>query len=198
MSYQVVNTPIESFYGTDGKPLDNGYIYIGTANLNPETNPIAIYWDRDFTQPAANPVRTVSGYPSRNGIASRIYIPLTTGAYSITVRESNNTLVFSKLSSDYVLTDVTVGPVSIQISADAATASAAAAAASVSEVNAAASEATAVASSATAVSAAQTAAAYANMEWAGFAVTDGELIVSYTSGATSLPSLSDGEFIITY
>ena len=42
------------------------------------------------------------------------------------------------------------------------------------------------------------AAAYANMEWAGFSLSDGELIVSYTSGATSLPSLVDGEFIITY
>lgn len=41
-------------------------------------------------------------------------------------------------------------------------------------------------------------AAYANMDWAGFSLSDGELIVSYTSGATSLPSLVDGEFIITY
>jgi hypothetical protein len=42
------------------------------------------------------------------------------------------------------------------------------------------------------------AAAYANMDWAGFSVMEGDLIVSYTDGATSLPSLVDGDFIITY
>lgn len=42
------------------------------------------------------------------------------------------------------------------------------------------------------------AASYANMEWAGFTVNNGDLIVSYTDGAASLPSLVDGDFIITY
>jgi len=41
-------------------------------------------------------------------------------------------------------------------------------------------------------------AAYANMYWAGFNVNQGDLIVSYSDGATSLPSLIDGDFIINY
>ena len=42
------------------------------------------------------------------------------------------------------------------------------------------------------------ASAYANMDWAGFSVVDGDLIVAYADGLTSLPSLVDGDFIITY
>lgn len=42
------------------------------------------------------------------------------------------------------------------------------------------------------------AGAYANINWAGFSVSDGDLIVYYADGSTSTPSLADGEFIITY
>ena len=42
------------------------------------------------------------------------------------------------------------------------------------------------------------ASAYANINWAGFSVADGELIVAYANGLTSIPSLVDGDFIITY
>ena len=39
---------------------------------------------------------------------------------------------------------------------------------------------------------------YANINWAGFSVADGELIVTYVDGLTSIPSIVDGDFIITY
>ena len=42
------------------------------------------------------------------------------------------------------------------------------------------------------------ASAYANINWAGFSVSDGELIVTYADGLTSTPSIVDGDFIITY
>lgn len=42
------------------------------------------------------------------------------------------------------------------------------------------------------------ASAYANINWAGFSVVDGELIVTYANGLTSIPSIVDGDFIITY
>jgi hypothetical protein len=38
------------FTDTAGQPLDNGYIWIGTVNLAPQTNPISIYWDAALTQ----------------------------------------------------------------------------------------------------------------------------------------------------
>lgn len=56
----------------------------------------------------------------------------------------------------------------------------------------------AVVSASNAEASALTAGAYANIEWGGFSVADGELMVSYVNGLTSLPSLVDGDFIITY
>jgi hypothetical protein len=52
-----------------------------------------VFWDAALTIPAANPVRTVGGYPSRAGTASRLYV--STDTYSITVRNRNSVLVFS-------------------------------------------------------------------------------------------------------
>jgi len=40
--------------------------------------------------------------------------------------------------------------------------------------------------------------AYANLDWAGFTVSDGELIVEYFNSSLSTPSLVDGELILTY
>lgn len=57
---------------------------------------------------------------------------------------------------------------------------------------------TAVSKASEAVASAVIAGAYANINWAGFSVSDGELIVTYANGLTSTPSLVDGEFIITY
>ena len=40
--------------------------------------------------------------------------------------------------------------------------------------------------------------AFTNIDFGGFSVNDGELIVDYFDNAYSVPSLVDGEFIITY
>lgn len=95
MTATSIQPPFEIFTDTNGQPLNNGYIYIGTANLNPETNPIAVYWDAALTVPALQPIRTIGGYPSRNGSAAVIYSG--SGDYSITVRDSRSTIVFSSL-----------------------------------------------------------------------------------------------------
>lgn len=80
------------FTDIDGQPLDNGYIWIGTANLNPITNPINVYWDAALTQLATQPIRTLGGYPSRNGTPARLY---TNGNYSIQVQNRNGSVVYS-------------------------------------------------------------------------------------------------------
>jgi hypothetical protein len=80
------------FTDIDGQPLDSGYIWIGTANLNPITNPINVYWDAALTQPAAQPIRTISGYPSNAGTPARLYV---NSDYSIQVQNKNGTLVYS-------------------------------------------------------------------------------------------------------
>jgi hypothetical protein len=92
MSSSIVS-PFPFFTDTTGAPLEGGYIYIGQSNLNPETAPVNVFWDAALTIPAAQPVRTVGGYPSRQGTPSRFYSA--TDTYSITVRNKNRALVFS-------------------------------------------------------------------------------------------------------
>ena len=92
MSSSIVS-PFPFFTDTTGAPLEGGYIYIGQSNLNPETAPVNVFWDAALTIPAGQPIRTVGGYPSRAGTASRMYVSADT--YSITVRNKNRALVFS-------------------------------------------------------------------------------------------------------
>ena len=86
-------SPFPSFNDLTGTPLENGFIYIGSANLNPETSPIQVYWDAEFTIPAAQPIRTIGGYPSRNGSPGNLHVQAET--FSITVRDIRRTLMFS-------------------------------------------------------------------------------------------------------
>lgn len=93
-----VRTPANQFFDTDGTPLDNGYIYIGTTGANPETTPQAVYWDKDGTIPAAQPIRTINGFPARDGAVSKFYT--STKNYSITVKDKRGILVVGVLNSD--------------------------------------------------------------------------------------------------
>ena len=87
------------FHGLDGLPLDGGSIYIGYAGQSAEAAPLPIYWDEARTIPAAQPVRTVNGYPDRNGSPASIYVQSdeTTQDYSITVRDRSGRLVYTAL-----------------------------------------------------------------------------------------------------
>lgn len=91
-----VNSPFAFFADSDGSPLDNGYIYIGAENLNPETNAISVYWDYAGTQPAAQPLRTVNGYIQRTGTPAQIYV--SADNYSITTRNAGGGLVSTTMS----------------------------------------------------------------------------------------------------
>lgn len=83
--------PYSQFADLNGNPLENGYINIGTANLNPIVNPITVYWDSALTQPAAQPLRTINGYVVRNGTIANVY---SAAAYSLTVRDKKGRLVY--------------------------------------------------------------------------------------------------------
>lgn len=82
--------PYPVFTDKNGDPLDNGYLYFGEVNKNPETNPIQVYYDSAFTQPAAQPLRTSNGYVMRNGSPALIYAD---SQFSVTIRDKNNALV---------------------------------------------------------------------------------------------------------
>jgi hypothetical protein len=82
--------PYPIFTDKSGDPLDNGYLYFGEVNKNPETNPIQVYYDINLTQPAAQPLRTSNGYVMRNGAPALIYAD---EQFSVTVRDKNSQLV---------------------------------------------------------------------------------------------------------
>ena len=96
------------FTETDGQPLENGYIWIGTANLDPQTNPINVFWDAALTIPADQPIRTLGGYPSNSGTPARLYV---NSDYSIRVMNKNGSVVYSapeatERFSSFVLTSI--------------------------------------------------------------------------------------------
>ena len=80
------------FEDTDGKPIVNGFIYIGLKNADPKISSITIYSDRALTVVLANPQRTDSAGRSVN----KIWIP---AEYSIKVEDENNVQKFQDLDA---------------------------------------------------------------------------------------------------
>jgi hypothetical protein len=105
MSALSIQPTFPIFTDIDGQPLEAGYVWIGTANLDPQTNPINVYWDAALTIAAPQPIRTLAGYPSNNGTPGRLYVG---GDYSIRVMNKNGSTVYSapqateRISSDLV------------------------------------------------------------------------------------------------
>ncbi|MES2350178.1 MAG: hypothetical protein V4641_21630, partial [Pseudomonadota bacterium] len=92
-----IETAFKVFTDRNGKPLENGYIYFGVANLNPITSPITVYWDAAGTQPAAQPLRTVNGYIMRSGTPANVFVG---SSYSQLVLDSKKRQVFYARNSD--------------------------------------------------------------------------------------------------
>jgi hypothetical protein len=97
MSALSVEPPYPAFADADGQPLEDGYIWIGTVNLNPITNPIIAFWDDALTITAVQPIRTSGGYPVYQGTPSRIYASTD---YSIQVQNKNGTVVYTSLNGN--------------------------------------------------------------------------------------------------
>jgi hypothetical protein len=97
MSSISVEPPYPAFADADGQPLEDGYILIGAVNLNPITNPIAVFFDAGLTISAVQPIRTSGGYPVYQGTPSRIYI---SNDYSIQVQNKNGTVVYTSLNDN--------------------------------------------------------------------------------------------------
>lgn len=94
-----VETPFKVYTNLDGLPLDNGYVYFGTANANPITSPVTVFWDAAGTQPVVQPVRTVNGYIYRAGTPANVFY---SGDYSVMVKDSAGRQVFyARTSADF-------------------------------------------------------------------------------------------------
>ena len=90
MALTQVTGPYPIFTDLDGTPLDDGYLYIGAINQDPEQNPIQVFWNSALTIPATQPIRTSNGYAYRNGTPALLY---TGGEFSITIRNKRNEFV---------------------------------------------------------------------------------------------------------
>lgn len=69
-----VSVPFPVFQDRDGQPLDNGYVYIGTPYLDPQTNQVQVYFDEALTIQASQPLRTINGYVSNAGTPAQLYV----------------------------------------------------------------------------------------------------------------------------
>ena len=97
MSALSVEPPYPAFAGTDGQPLEDGFINVGVVNLNPITNPIAAFFDAALTIPALQPIRTSGGYPVYQGTPARFYVG---SDYSIQVKDKNGSVVYTSLNGN--------------------------------------------------------------------------------------------------
>jgi hypothetical protein len=99
------------FTDIDGQPLENGYVWIGAANLDPQTNPINVYWDAALTISATQPIRTLAGYPSRSGTPARLYV---NSDYSIRVQNRNGSAVYSAPTATERYNDAVISSVNAE------------------------------------------------------------------------------------
>lgn len=83
--------PYTAIADIDGRPLDAGFLFFGEYGKDPELFPIEVFWDADFTVPAAQPIRTRNGYPVRNGSPTKVY--LKTAQHSIVIKNRNSAFI---------------------------------------------------------------------------------------------------------
>lgn len=83
--------PYTAIADVDGSPLDAGFLFFGEYGKDPELFPIEVFWDDEFTVPAAQPIRTRNGYPVRNGSPTKVY--LKTAQHSIVIKNRNSAFI---------------------------------------------------------------------------------------------------------
>ena len=88
-----IAVPFPVFQDRDGQPLENGYIWLGVPNLNPQTNPIIAYYDDALTIVAPQPLRTLNGYISNAGTPAQVYVDGVN--FSILVQDSKGSMVYN-------------------------------------------------------------------------------------------------------
>lgn len=88
-----IAVPFPVFQDRDGQPLENGFIFLGVANLNPQTNPVIAFFDEALTIVAPQPLRTLNGFISRAGTPAQVYIDGVD--FSILVQDSKGSMVYN-------------------------------------------------------------------------------------------------------
>ena len=91
MTLYAVENPYPVILNQVGGGLNAGKVYIGQAGMDPETNPIAVYWDAAGTIPASQPLTVIGGYIWNMGTPAQVYGP---SQYSIRIRDRFDAVVF--------------------------------------------------------------------------------------------------------
>lgn len=89
---QRINNPYPTFLDNRGDLLFGGKVYIGVAGQDPETNPLATFWDADLENAAAQPLRTYGGLIYNGDSPSFVFVD--EDDYSIRVRDADDELVW--------------------------------------------------------------------------------------------------------
>lgn len=99
MAANSVIVPFDHFVDRTGAPLEAGKIYVGIANSDPEVsgNQIQAYTNRALSVTASQPLRTLGGTPSFQGMPGKIFVDA--DDYSITVRDKNDALIYTSLTN---------------------------------------------------------------------------------------------------
>lgn len=83
--------PRNYFADSGGRTIENGKIYLGEANKDPQTFPIQAYWDVALTVPAAQPVMVSGGYALNAGSRADLFV--SEGSFSVRIRDRNDAQV---------------------------------------------------------------------------------------------------------
>lgn len=84
---QRLSNPFPLFLDASGTPLHNGAVYMGVAGQDPETTPLATFWDDALTNAATQPFQTLGGVIVNNGAPAFVYAD--GDDYSLRVRDSD-------------------------------------------------------------------------------------------------------------
>jgi hypothetical protein len=88
-----VLNPQPLFLNGQGTMVDGGYIYVGIVDMDPEVvvNRLPLFWDKNKTIPAAQPLRTLGGVIV-NG-QNPAFVFLNESNYSISIKDADHVLV---------------------------------------------------------------------------------------------------------
>jgi len=92
--------PFDLYFGQDGRPINAGSLYVGVAGLDPQTNPVDVFYDREMTIPAQQPLNISGGYVWNCCAPTKIFAA--PADYSFKVLDRNGAQVFYCQNVEYL------------------------------------------------------------------------------------------------
>lgn len=102
MAVNSILPPYPIFANAAGEPLEAGYIYVGEPGFEARSTPKTSFFDKLLTIPTGTAsgaaVRTVAGFPARNGSPAMIYAD---EDYSLTVTDRDGRVIYTTLNRTF-------------------------------------------------------------------------------------------------